>query len=135
MIHSQILHGIEPRSLRGCSLAICMKSTTPLWPSTWAGRGSNLLRVDVTGAHVELFSRHQRLEGKNPLLDLTMINLTVINFCACTNLDKEAKRPGGLMNDAVKRKYSEYRDTSPATYTPFRWLCRCMGPRAWIPRS
>lgn len=55
--------------------------------------------LDVTVTHTELFRRHERREGENLIVDLT-----VFNRCAPTNLEKEAERPRSVITATVKRK-------------------------------
>lgn len=88
-----------------------MDDTTPCRSKALAGRGSNPLRTDVTVAQSELLRRHERREGKN-----LSINLTAVNPCAPTILEKEAKRLGSAIMTAVNPKTNRYRGTFPVTY-------------------
>lgn len=67
--------------------------------------------MDTTVAHEELIRGHKRLEGKNVLLDLAVINLS-----ASIDLDKEVERPGAFITAAVERTLTGCRDTLSATY-------------------
>lgn len=104
----------QPRPLRECSLAICMEDMTPCRSSAQAGRGSKPLRMDVTIACSGLFQGHERQEGKDIPLDLT-----VANPRAPSNFTKKTKRSRSAITMVVKRQSSKYRSTFPATYTLF----------------
>ena len=104
--HSQVLHQAVARSLRECSLDICLEDTTPFQASAQARHGSHPLRMDVTVGPSALFRGHRQREERHLLLDLT-----VVNPCAPSNLDKEVTRPGTALAEAAKRKQNKYRGT------------------------
>lgn len=66
--------------------------------------------MDIVVTNSELFRRHEPWEGKNLLLDLT-----VVNSCALLNCEKEVREPGAVITAAVKRKTNKNRDMIPIT--------------------
>ena len=110
--HSQVLHQAVARSLRECNLDICLEDATPFLANAQARRSPHPLRMDVTVGPSSLFRGHRRREDRHLLLDLT-----VVNPCAPSNLDREVTRPGVALAEAAKRKHNKYRGTFPATYT------------------
>ena len=58
-----------------------------------------------------LFDNHPRLKNKAILLDITIVNL-----CAGSNLGNAARHVGKHLADAVERKKNKYRGSFPATY-------------------
>ena len=60
----------------------------------------------------ELFDNHSRLKNKALLLDIT-----VINPCAGSNLGNAARHVGKHLADAVERKKNKYRGPFHATYS------------------
>ena len=60
--HNQVLHQAIARSLRECSLAVCLEDTTPSQASAQARRSSHPLRMDVSVGQSTLFREHRRLE-------------------------------------------------------------------------
>ena len=73
----------------------------------------NPLRMDITTEAGALFDNHPRLENKALLLDIT-----IVNPCAGSNLGNAARHVGKHLADAVERKKNEYRGSFPATYSP-----------------
>lgn len=76
-----------------------MEGTTPFRPSDQAERESNSLHMDISVWHTELFRRDKQREGKALVLDVT-----VVNPCVSSNLDKEAKGAASAIEAAVRRK-------------------------------
>lgn len=87
---------------------VFMKNTSRFRLSTQAGWGSNPLRIDIS-APSEPFQGYELLEVTSLLH-----NLTVVNLCAPTNLEKEAARPEVDITDMATRKYN-----FPTTYNLF----------------
>ena len=59
-----------------------------------------------------LFDNHPRLKNKALLLDIT-----IVNPCAGSNLGNAARRVGKYLADAVERKKNKFRVSFPATYS------------------
>ena len=59
-----------------------------------------------------LFDNHPRLRNKALLLDIT-----IVNPCAGSNLGSAARHVGEYLSDAVERKKNKYRGSFPATYS------------------
>ena len=66
-------------------------------------------QTHVAGA---LFDNHPRHKNKALLLDIT-----IVNPCAGSNLGNAARHVGKHLADAVERKKNKYRGSSPATYS------------------
>ena len=77
----------------------------------------NPLRMDITTEAGALFDNHPRLKNKALLLDIT-----IVNPCAGSNLGNAARHVGKHLADAVERKKNKYRGSFPATYSLS--LCR-----------
>ena len=58
-----------------------------------------------------LFANHPRRKNKALLLDIA-----IVNPCAISNLENEARHVGKHLADAVERKKNKYRGSFPATY-------------------
>ena len=70
--------------------------------------------MDITtevGAH---FGNHPWLKNKALLLDIT-----IVNPCAGSNIGNVARHVGKHLADAVKQKKNKYRGSFPATYSLF----------------
>ena len=72
----------------------------------------NLLRMDITTEAGALFNNHPRLKNEALLLDIT-----IVNPCAGSNLGNAARHVGKHLADAVERKKNKYRGSFPATYS------------------
>ena len=72
----------------------------------------NPLRMDITTEAGALFDNHPRLNNKALLLDIT-----IVNPCAGSNLGNAARHVGKHLADAVERKKNKYRGSFPATYS------------------
>ena len=68
--------------------------------------------MDITREAGALFDNHPRLKNKALLLDIT-----IVNPCAGSNLGNAARHAGKHLADAVKRKKNKYRGSFPATYS------------------
>ena len=72
----------------------------------------NPLRMDITTEAGALVENHPRLKNKALLLDIT-----IVNPCAGSNLGNAARHVGKHLADAVGRKKNKYRGSFPATYS------------------
>ena len=73
----------------------------------------NLINTHThTHTHTHLFDNHPRLKNKALLLDIT-----IVNPCASSNLGNAARHVGKHLADAVERKKIKYRGSFPATYS------------------
>ena len=70
--------------------------------------------MDITKEAGALFDNHPRLMNKALLLDIT-----IVNPCAGSNLGNAARHVGKHLADAVERKKNKYRGSFPATYSLF----------------
>ena len=68
--------------------------------------------MDITTEAGTLFDNHPRLKNKALLLDIT-----IVNPCAGSNLGNAARHVGKHLADAVERKKNEHRGSFPATYS------------------
>ena len=72
----------------------------------------NPLRMDIATEAGALFDNRPRLKNKALLLDIT-----IVNPCAGSNLGNAARHVGKHLADAVERKKNKYRGSFPATYS------------------
>ena len=72
----------------------------------------NPLGMDITTEAKALFDNHPRLKNKAILLDIT-----IVNPCAGSNLGSAARHVGKHLADAVERKKNKYRGSFLATYS------------------
>ena len=86
------------------------------WPFRQRASGQNgrlnPLRIDITKEAGALFDNHPRLKNKALLLDITIVNL-----CAGSNLGNATRHVGKHLADAVERKINKYRGSFPATHS------------------
>ena len=68
--------------------------------------------MDITTEVRTLFDNHPRLKNNALLLDIT-----IVNPCASSNLGNAARYIGKHLADAVERENSKYRGSFPATYS------------------
>ena len=68
--------------------------------------------MDITTEAGALLDYHPRLKDKALLLDIT-----IVNPCAGSNLGNAARHVGKDLADAVERKKNKYRGSFPATYS------------------
>ena len=74
--------------------------------------GLNPVRMNITTETKALVDNHRRRKNKALLLDIT-----IDNPCASSNLENAARHAGKHFADAIDRKKNEYRDSFPASYT------------------
>ena len=72
----------------------------------------NPLRTDITTEAGALFDNHPRPKNEALLLDIT-----IVNPCAGSNLGNAARHVGKHLANAVERKKNKYRGSFPATYS------------------
>ena len=68
--------------------------------------------MGITTEAGALFDNHPRLKNKALLLDIT-----IVNPCAGSNLGNAARHVGKHLVDAVEQKENKYRGSLPATYS------------------
>ena len=68
--------------------------------------------MDITTEAGALFDNHPRLKNNALLLDIT-----IVNPCAGSNLGNAARHVGKHLANAVERKKNKYRGSFPATYS------------------
>ena len=98
----------------------CIRTYIHTYIHTWPFRQSaseqngrlNPLRMDITTEAGALFDNHPRLKNKALLLDIT-----IVNPCAGSNLGNAARHVGKHLADVVERKKNKYRGSFPATYS------------------
>ena len=113
LTHSGVLHQALARSLRESKVHFVVEDT---WPFRQRASGQNgrldPLRMDITTEAGALFDNHPRLKNKALLLDST-----IVNPCAGSNLGNETRHVGKHLADAVERKKNKYQSSFPATYS------------------
>ena len=70
--------------------------------------------MDITTEAGALYDNHPLLKNKALLLDIT-----IGNPCASSNLENAARHVGKHLADAIERKKTKYRDSFPANYYLF----------------
>ena len=112
LAHNRVLHQAMARSLCESKVQFVVEDTGPFRERASGQNGRlNSLRMDITtdvGAH---FGNHSRLKNKALLLDIT-----IVNPCAGSNMGNAARHVGKHLADAVKKK-NKYRGSFPATYS------------------
>ena len=113
LTHSRVLYQALAQSLRESKVQFLVEDT---WPVRQRSREQNgrldPLRMDITTEAGALFDNHPRLKNKALLLDIT-----IVNPCAGSNLGNAARHVGKHLADAVERKKNKYRGSFPATYS------------------
>ena len=114
LTHNRVLHQALARSLRESKVQFVVEDTWPFRQRASRQNGKlNPLRMDITTeACGTLFDNHCRLKNKAPLLDIT-----VVNPCAGSNLGNAARHVGKHLADASERKKNKYRGSFPTTYS------------------
>ena len=112
LTHNRVLHQALARSLCESKVQFVVKDT---WPSRQRASEQNdrlnSLRMDTTTEAGALYDNDPRLKNKAFLLDIT-----IVNPCAGSNLRNAARHVGKHLADAVERKKKKYRGSFPATY-------------------
>ena len=111
--HNRVLHQALARSLRESKVQFVVEDTWPFGQRANEQSGRlNPLRMDITTEAGALFDNHPRLKNKALLLDIT-----IVNPCASSNLGNAARHVGKHLADAVERKKNKHRGSFPATYS------------------
>ena len=112
LTHNRVLHQALARSLRESKVQFVVEDTWPFRQRASEQNGRlNPLRMDITTEAGALFDNHPRLKSKALLLDIT-----IINPCAGSNLGNAARHVGKRLADVVEWKKNKYRGSLPATY-------------------
>ena len=113
LTYNRVLHLALARSLRESKVQFAVEDTWPFRQRASEQNGRlNPLRMDITTESGALFDNHPRLKNKALLLDIT-----IVNPCAGSNLGNAARHVGKHLADAVERKKNKYRGSFPATYS------------------
>ena len=113
LTHNRVLHQALARSLRENKVQFVVEDTLPFRQRARGQNGRlNPLRMDITTEAGALFDNHPRLKNKALLLDIT-----IVNPCAGSNLGNAARHIGKHLADAVERKINKYRSSFSATYS------------------
>ena len=113
LTHNRVLHHALARSLRESKVQFVVEDTWPFRQRASEQNGRlNPLRMDITTEAGALFDNHPRLKNRALLLDIT-----IVNPCAGSNLGNAARLVGKHLADAVERKKNKYRGLFPATYS------------------
>ena len=90
------------------------KQKGTVWPFQKRTSGQNWslnsLRMDITTEKRPLFDNHPRRKNKVVLLDIT-----IVNPCASSHLENEARHAGNQLADADERKINTCRGPFPAS--------------------
>ena len=114
LTHNWVLHQALARSLCESKGQFVVEDTWPFRQRASEQNGRlNPLRMNITTEAGALFDNHPRLKNKALLL-----NITIVNPCAGSNLGNAARHVGKHLADAVERKKNKYRGSFPATYFP-----------------
>ena len=113
LTHNRALHQALARSLRESKVQFVVEDTWPFrQKASEQNDRLNPLRMDITAEARALFDNHPRLKNKALLLDIT-----IVNPCAGSNLGNVVRHVGKHLADAVERKKNTYRGSFPATYS------------------
>ena len=120
LTHNRALHQAPARFLSKSKVQFAVEDT---WPFRDRASGQNdrlnLLRMDITTVSGALFDNHPRLTNKALILDIT-----IVNHCAGSNLGNAARHVGKHLTDAVERKKTSVGARSPLLIPSFLSLCR-----------
>ena len=101
------------RSLHESKFQLVIEDTWPFRQRASEQNGRlNALRIGITTEAGVLFDNHPRLKDEALLLDIT-----IVNPCAGSNLGNAARHVGKHLADAIERKKNKYRGSFPATYS------------------
>ena len=113
LTHNRVLHQALARSLRESKVQFVVEDTWPFRQRASEENGRlNPLHMDITTEAGALFDNHPRHKNKALLLDIT-----IVNPCAGSNLGNAVRHVGKHLADAVERKKNKYRGSFPATYS------------------
>ena len=109
---NRVLHQALGRSLRESKVKFVVEDAWPFRERASGQNGrTNPLRMDITTEAGALLDNHPRLKNKALLLDIT-----IANPCAGSQLVNAARHLGKHLADAVERKKNKFRCSFPATY-------------------
>ena len=111
LTHNRLLHQALARSLRESKAQFVVEDTWPFRQRAGEENG-RLNPLDIATEAGALFDNHPRLKNKALLLDIT-----IVNPCAGSNLGNAARHVGKHLADAVERKKNKYRGSFLATYS------------------
>ena len=112
LTHSRVLHQALARSLREVKVQFVVEDTWPFRERASGHNGRmNPVRMDIATKAGVSFDTHSRRKNKALLLDIT-----IVNSCASSNLGNAARHYGKHLADAVEGEKNKYRDSFPATY-------------------
>ena len=113
LTHSWVPHHALARYLRESKVHLVVEDTWPFRERASGQNGRlNPLCMDMTTEAGALFDKCPRLQNKALLLDNT-----IANSCAGSNLGNAARHVGKHLADEVERKKNKYRGSFPATYS------------------
>ena len=113
LTQNRVLHQALARSLRESKVQFVVEDTWLFRQRASEQNGRlNSLRMDITTEAGALFDNHPRLKNKALVLDIT-----IVNPCADSNLGNGARHVGKHLADAVERKKTKYGGSFPATYS------------------
>ena len=113
LTHNRVLHQALARSLSESKVQFVVEDTWPFRQRASEQNGRlNPLHMDITTEAGALFDNHPRLKNKALLLDIT-----IVNPCAGSNLGNAARHVAKHLADAVERKKNKYRGSFPASYS------------------
>ena len=108
-----MLYHALTRSLRVSKVQFVVEGTWPFRKRASGPNGRlNPLRMDIITEAGTLFDNHSRRKNKAFLLDIT-----IVNPCASSNLDNAACHAGKHLADAVEWEKNKYRGSFPASYS------------------
>ena len=111
LTHNRVLHQTLARSLSESKVQFVVEDTWPFRQRASEQNGRlNPLRMDIIMEAGALFDNHPRLKNEALLLDIT-----IVNPCAGSNLGNAARYAGKHLADAVERKKNKYRGSFPAS--------------------
>ena len=111
LTHNRGLHQALARSLRESKVQFVVEDTWSFRQRASKQNGRlNPLRMGITTEAGALFDNHPRLKNKALLLDIT-----IVNPCAGSNLGNAARHVGKHLADAIERKKNKYWGSFPAT--------------------
>ena len=120
LTHNRVLHQALARSLRESKVQFVVEDTWPFRQRASEQNGRlNPLRMDITTEAGLVFDNHPRLKNKALLLDIT-----IVNPCAGSNLGNAARHVGKHLADAVERKKTSIGARSPLPTPSFLSLYR-----------
>ena len=113
LTHNRVLHQALTQSLRESKVQFVVEDKWPFRERASGQNGRfNPLRMDMTTPAGALFDNHPRRKNKALLLDIT-----IVNSCASSNLENAARHAGKHLADAAERKKNKYRGSFFATYS------------------